>query len=60
MREGIGLVLPRYSQNPAELAEEHLRRIDAQVTLDRLALYTWSDDRRLRQFKIVKQHIFGH
>lgn len=30
-------------------------RLGEQVTLERLALYTWADDRRVRQFQIVEQ-----
>lgn len=33
--------------------------LDVEVVVDRLALYTWSDDRKVRQFKAVEERSFG-
>ncbi len=33
--------------------------LDVAVTLDRVALYTWSEDRRTRKFRVVREHAFS-
>ncbi len=33
--------------------------IGASVSIDRVALFTWSDDRRTRQFRVVAEHQLG-
>lgn len=38
---------------------QRLPELGDAVEFDRIALYTWSDDRRERQFRIVKERPFG-